>query len=246
MRAREALSPTAHRRGLDESGRRSLSPGSPSSPSSLSALSSSGVLPGLHPDPESLLDPNNQENAAGADEVLWEDVGQSGTMGWEARRLMKTLKTNLEAAGAGASCGPDGGGSLGEWAGAGHPSLHVKGVEQAKARVSQHASRQAVHAKRRERKEALWRTQPSDISAQEKADLLRRRRHSQRQQSAAANDFNVATGQGGHDTSPSKASSAYHAAPWGADRPRKQLGNQIKYGALMSASTWDKMLPGPG
>lgn len=236
MRAREALSPNAHRRGLDESGRRS-----PSSPSSPSALSSSGVLPGLHPDPESLLDPSNQEDALGADEVLWEDVGQSGTMGWEARRLMKTLKTNL-----------NGGGSMGEWAGAGHPSLHGKGVDQAKTRVVQHASREAIRSERRERNESLWKTQPSEVSAEEKADLLRRRRHYPRQSGGARRtqqdsggrtDSKIAAaGQGGHGMSPLPASSAYHAAPWGADPPKKQLGNQIKYGALVSASTWDKIV----
>ena len=225
IRAREACSPTAHRRGL-EGGRRSLSPGSPSSPSSPSALSASGVLPGLHPDIESLLDPSNQEDALGADEVLWEDVGQSGTMGWEARRLMKTLKKNLDAD-AGATGHRGGGGSLGEWAGAGHPSLHVKGVDQAKARVSQHASREAARSDLRERKEALWRAQTSGVSAEEKSELLRRRSHYQRQR---------------HDVSPSQAYSAYHAAPWGADPPKKQLGNQLKYGALMSASTWDKIV----
>ncbi len=222
MRAREALSPNAHRRALDESGRRS-----PSSPSSPSALSSSGILPGLHPDANSLLDPSNQEDAHGADEVLWEDVGQSGTMGWEARRLMKTLKSNLDASAA-ATSHMGGGGSMGEWAGAGHPSLHVKGVEQAKTRVSQHASREEVRLERRERNESLWRTQPSEVSAEEKADLLRRRRHYQRQS--------------GNIMSPTPASSAYHASPWGAEPPKKQLGNQIKYGALVSASTWDKIV----
>eukprot|EP01044_Picomonas_judraskeda_P007609 COSAG03_NODE_826_length_5714_cov_1.809083_3_plen_760_part_00 len=225
VRAREARTPTALRRGL-EGGRRSLSPGSPSLPASSSALSVSGVLPGLHPDLESLLDPSNQEDALGADEVLWEEVGQSGTMGWEARRLMKTLKNNLDAD-AGATGLRGGGGSLGEWAGAGHPSLHVKGVDQAKSRVSQHASREAVRSDLRERKEALWRAQASEVSAEEKAELLRRRSQHQRQR---------------HDMSPSHASSAYHAAPWGADPPKKQLGNQLKYGALMSASTWDKIV----
>lgn len=234
MRAREALSPTARRRGLDERDRRS--PGSPSSPSAASAVSS-GILPGLHPDPESLLDPNNQEDAVGADAVLWEDVGQSGTMGWEARRLMKTLQTNLKSGQTMSGLNAGAGSSLGEWAGAGHPSVRIKGVDQAKARVSRYASREAVRSERRERKEALWRTQPVDFSAEEKADLLRRRRRAETNRS----DFKIAAA-GEQDLCSLQVSSAYHAAPWGADSPKMQLGNQLKYGALMSASTWDKIV----
>ena len=241
LRAREAQSTAAHKRGLDEGARSrrnqthgsSSGPSSPGSPSRAAELSASGLLPGLHPDPESLLDPNNQEDAAGADEVLWEDVGQSGTMGWEARRLMKTLRANQDnAAAAGGHGGGGGGSGLGEWAGAGNPALRVKGTERARTRVAQHSEREAIRSERRQTKENLWREQPTDVSADEKAALLRRRRQQQQQ----ARGGGKGGGGGRADAS------AYHAAPWGSEPAQVQLGNQIKYGALMSASTWDKIV----
>ena len=217
LRAREALSPNGQRRGLDESAvgvntrRYGGGPGSPGSPSqAVSDLNASGLLPGLHPDHESLLDVHNQQAGPGADELLWEDMGQSGTMGWEARRLMKTLQTNQ--GGAGTS-------GMGDWAAAGDPALRVKGTDRARHRVRQEPLKSTVLQGRRQRKEQQWEQQPTNVSAVEKADLLRRRNGA-----AAA------------------AAGPYQAAPWGAKPARDQLGSQIKYGALMSAGTWDKIV----
>ena len=217
LRAREALSPNGQCRGLDESAvgvntrRYGGGPGSPGSPSqAVSDLNASGLLPGLHPDHESLLDVHNQQAGPGADELLWEDMGQSGTMGWEARRLMKTLQTNQ--GGAGTS-------GMGDWAAAGDPALRVKGTDRARHRVRQEPLKSTVLQGRRQRKEQQWEQQPTNVSAVEKADLLRRRNGA-----AAA------------------AAGPYQAAPWGAKPARDQLGSQIKYGALMSAGTWDKIV----
>jgi hypothetical protein len=55
------------------------------------------ALPGLHPQPASLLDLANAECAEGAAELVWESPDQDGTMGWEARRLLRTLQTSAES-----------------------------------------------------------------------------------------------------------------------------------------------------